>query len=445
MAGGSLVTGRLQHSARAALLAVLALGQSACHDPDAYTLSPDRIDQIVSVTASAGSIPADGATRLTITVQIDPRVDARNRTVTITTSGGTLVWGNQQGAAVTVPADESGKAVVDLRSGTTSGPVTLDISVGLLTRTLSVQFTSVRREDLFGVDVSRTTLPADGFSTTRITVTLKAPAAPAQRTVTFETSAGTLIGTGIASARKTSVTADPDGVASIDLQSDKTIGPVRVAITALERTETLELSFVPADPAQIIAVTAEPRSVAADGASTIAVIARVSPNLPGGRRSVTFRTTVGQFVPGQRGEIIVEADGSNQAQATLVSVAIGTARLTATVDGNTSETTVDFMVALPDSVFVSAAAASIRAGQSTAVTATLLRNVGEVSPRLEVAFSAVTAAGASIGTFSGVTLSDHGIASATFNAGATPYLGPVTIRASVSGAASGTTALTIVP
>mgnify|MGYP005606401591 CR=1 FL=1 len=39
------------------------------------------------------------------------------------------------------------------------------------------------------------------------------------------------------------VTADTNGVAVVDLQSDKTVGPVRLSITARERTEIVELSF----------------------------------------------------------------------------------------------------------------------------------------------------------------------------------------------------------
>jgi hypothetical protein len=49
--------------------------------------------------------------------------------------------------------------------------------------------------------------------------------------------------------------------------------------------------------------------------------------------------------------------------------------VTATVDGTTADARVDFTTALPDSVFVSPAAASLRSGENTLVTVTLLRNV----------------------------------------------------------------------
>ena len=430
---------------RAVFWAVLVLTQTACYDPDAYNLSPSRINELLSVTTSAPAVPANGVAKITITVQIDPQTDLDKRLVTISTSGGTLVWGSEEGSATTLLVDDTGRVVVDLRSGTVAGPVRLDVRVGPLSRNVTVQFTAVRREELYGVDVSRTTLPADGFSTSRITVTLRQFGTARQRVVVFQTSGGTLVGPGLVNAREASVTADTSGVAIVDLQSDKTAGPVRVSITAFDRTEEIDFTFAPADPSQVITVSANPGAVAADGASTIAIAASVSPSLPAGRRSVTFRTTLGQFLPGRIGEFTIEADGSNRALATLVGSTTGGARVTATVDGTTAETTVQFTTALPDTVFVSAAAAALRSGESTLVTVTLLRNVGEVSPRLQVDYSAVTNTGTPIGSFSGVTLGSNSVSTATFNVGPTAFLGSVTVRASVAGGAAGAASVQIVP
>lgn len=430
---------------RAALLLAWPLLEIGCYDPDAHTLNPSRISEFLSITTSASSIPANGVSRVTITIQIDPESDLDKRLVTITTSAGTLVWGSGEGLTTTLPVDETGRAIVDLRSGTTDGPVRLDVKVGPISRTITLQFTSVRRDDLYSVEVSRTTLPADGFSTARITVTLRQLGSARQRMVTFETSGGILVGPGLTAARQASVTADADGVAAVDLQADKTVGPVRMAITALDRTEQIEFTFAPVDPSQVITLSADPGSVAADGASTVTLVARVAPGLPGSRRSVTFRTTLGQFLPGRTGEFTIDADGTNKAQATLVSSSVGSARLTATVDGTTADAGVQFTTALPDSVFVSPAAASLRSGETTLVTVTLLRNIGEVSPRLQVDYSAVTGTGTPIGSFSGVTLSTNGVSTATFNLGATVFLGPVTIRAGVAGGASGAATLQILP
>jgi hypothetical protein len=179
--------------------------------------------------------------------------------------------------------------------------------------------------------------------------------------------------------------------------------------------------------------------------TAVTVIARVAANLPTGRRSVLFRTTLGHFLPGTRDEFSIDADGSNTAHATLVSLTVGEARLTATVDGTTANAGAQFTVALPESLFVSAAAAALRSGESTLVTVTLLRQTGQVSPRLQVNYSAVTNGSSPIGAFSGVSLSERGVSTATFNVGPTSYVGPVTIRASVNGGADGTASVQIVP
>jgi hypothetical protein len=106
---------------------------------------------------------------------------------------------------------------------------------------------------------------------------------------------------------------------------------------------------------------------------------------------------------------------------------------------------VTFTQALPDSLFVSPTAATLTQNESTRVVVTLLRTVGKVSPRLQVSYSASTSSGASIGVFSGITLSnDDGVSEATFHVPATMYLGPVTIRAAV-GSKEGTATIEIVP
>ena len=65
-------------------------------------------------------------------------------------------------------------------------------------------------------------------------------------------------------------------------------------------------------------------------------------------------------------------------------------------------------------VFDSASSGSLRRIRCGGFTT----QAGEVSPRLPVTYSAATSGGAPIGTFSGVTLSNQGVSSATFNVGA---------------------------
>src|SRR4029453_16816293 len=96
-------------------------------------------------------------------------------------------------------------------------------------------------------------------------------------------------------------------------------------------------------------------------------------------------------------------------------------------------TTAQFMAALPDRVFVAPDVSSLNTGASTTIRVTLVRTVGNVSSPLEVAYNATTTTGASIGSFSRVTLASGGVSTATFNLGTTAYLGPVTVTGAVQG------------
>ena len=75
---------------RAACCLVLVIAAVACHKPDDYLLAP-LSDDVLNVTLSATTLPADGIARATITAQLDPDTDADKRTVTFTTTAGTLI------------------------------------------------------------------------------------------------------------------------------------------------------------------------------------------------------------------------------------------------------------------------------------------------------------------------------------------------------------------
>ena len=419
---------------------MLAAITSACHKPEDYLLSPSQIDQMLNVTVSAATISADGISRTTITAQLDPQTDADKRDVTFTTTAGTLIGGGREGLSITVPADNAGKAVAELRSAITPATAQIEVAAGSIRRASSVAFLALARDEVFVVSASRSTLPADGFSKAVITARLRRPAPLQQRTVTFETSAGILIASGQPSARALTVTSDPDGEAQVELQSEKTVGTARVRVTALTSSYELAIQFAPVDPAQIITVKTERSSAPADGVTPLAIAATVSPGLPAQRRTVTFTTTLGELIPAA-----VEADGSNVARTSLVSTTTGTARITATVDGTTAETTARFNPALPDRVHISVDAAELRSGDSTNLRVTLVRTNGTVSPHLSVTYEARTSTNGAIGSFSAVTLAENSIATATFNLGTTSYLGPLTIRATAEGGESTTATVRIVP
>jgi adhesin/invasin len=524
------------------VLAFAAVVTTACHRPDDYLLSPTLANEVLSVALSATSIPADGISRTTVTAQIDPRTDFDKRTVTFSTTAGTLIADGQQGTTISVTADTTGKTVAELRSSTSATTARIDVSVATIVRTASVQFVQLTRDqvydlsvssysvpadgfstslisvtlkrlgtvdqrsvkfetsvgtfiasgqtlsrsvtltagasgvvvaelrsdspgtayvrvtaldtveefqiafvaltlsDVFDVTVDRMSIPADGFSIAEITATLKRPGGTAQqRTFKVETSAGTLIAAGQGSGRSVSVVADATGRATVELQSDKTVGSARVRVTAYDLPFEFTVNFTSANPSDVVTVTTS-GSAPADGISTILVTATVASNLPSGRRLVAFRTTLGTVTPAA-----IEADGSNTARATITSTTVGDARVTATVDGVTAATSAPFTAAYPDRVFVAPDASTLQTGGSTTIRVTLVRTIGSVSSPLVVTYTATTNTGASIGTFSRVALASGGSATVTFNLGATPYLGPVTITATAEGGTAGSAVIQITP
>ena len=514
---------------------------TGCHKPDDYLLGPSQADEVLSVTLSSTTQPADGISRVTITAQLDRRTDGDKRSVTFTTTAGTLIAAGKEAQAITVPADTNGTAVVELRSSTTPATARIDVTVASVSRSASVEFQRVAREQLFDVSLTGTSVPADGFSNIVITVTLKrlgtpeqravkietsagilntagqanaravtvtagatgqivvtiqseiagvahlrvtaldtiyefdltfttltreeafdvsvsrtsiaadgfstavitatlkrSGGTPQQRAVKFETSAGTLIAAGQPSSRVVTLTADATGRAVAELQSDKTIGPARVRVTALDLPYEFTITFTAVNPVNLITVSAAPSSGPADGVTPVLVTATVAPDLPAGRRTVAFRTTLGTVTP-----VAIDADGSNIARASIVSTTAGMARITATVDGATAETTAQFTAALPDRVFVAPDAVQLTPGGSTSIRVTLIRATGSISTRLEVSYTATFDSGATAGSFSRVTLAENSQSTATFTAGTATGL--VTIRATVEGGATGTATLQISP
>jgi hypothetical protein len=304
----------------------------------------------------------------------------------------------------------------------------------------AVTFTPLAREDVFDVSVSHTSILADGFSTSVITATLRRPGTLQQRMIKFETSAGMLIAPGLAPARLITIAADAAGKAVAELQSETSVGTARVRVTAFELPYELTISFAPVDPASIIKLSTTSSSGPADGVTAITVSATIAAAVPAGRRTVAFRTTLGTITP-----VAIEADGSNVVRASVTSTATGTARVTATVDGSTAETTVQFMPSLPDRVLVSPDVSALQAGGSTNVRVTLSRATGSVSPRLEVIYSARADTGAALGSFSRVTPAENSVSTALFNVGTTTYIGAVTITATVEGGTTGSATLQIAP
>jgi hypothetical protein len=444
---------------RTALL-VSACVAAACHDPDKYLLAPGRADEALRFEPpSPATLPADGVSRVTIVATLAEGTAVTNRKVTFKTTMGSLFAGTPTGGpSVTVEADLSGRAVAELQSETRVGTARVEASAGPtdapIVRTLDIPFVAPAPDSVFKLSAVPESIPADGFSRATIRAELLPSAGTTQRTVTFEAfTTGLLFAPGESAGglRKT-VTANSDGVATVSLQSSRNLETARVQATALGVTREIVVTFSAASPGDIIRVARSAATAPADGASIVRITATIAPGLPEGRRGVRFTTTLG-FFENQQKSIDLTADGANTAVADLrTEQTTGVANIRATLipDGVSAPTSVEFVQALPDRIFVSAddpqVSASAGTPKSTIIRAQLLRNIGKATDKTLVVYTATNAAGGNVGTFSKVELSNpEGLSTATFTPGPSATPGIVTIRATVNGTVVGSTTIEVVP
>jgi hypothetical protein len=266
-----------------------------------------------------------------------------------------------------------------------------------------------------------TSLPADGFSRVHLQAHLLGDPAFANRTVVFSTTNGTLDGGAAVTncATCSSVPADGNGNAAIDLVSSQRVGSAVVTATPMGAPgilATQAFTFTAVAPDNIIQFVAAPTQAPADGASLSTFTVAISPSLPSGSRTVTFQATAGGFNPGNVSMVQVSTDAGGHAAADLVSPkTITTARVTATVDGVTREAPIGFVRALPMSITATTDTPVAPAAATTKIhiTVTTLRAPGTVTDGTVVTFAA-TASGSPVGIFTNITTTTNGVATADF-------------------------------
>ncbi len=312
------------------------------------------------------------------------------------------------------------------------------------------------------LSVDTNTIPADGFSTIKVTATITASASSTRRTVVFTTTAGTFAGSG--SPETTTIeqsVVDSTSTTTVLLRSSRTVESATVTATVkgvdgLAKQEVVK--FTAASPLDIITVSA-PAVATADGETISPVTAVISGSLPAGRRTVTFTTTLGVFVPDPRVSpeedegsrtAVVDADGGNRAVAYLRSPVdrVGTAFITARVDATpavTAGASVQFTRAVAQAIVVTADKATVSPTftSTTHVKVTLIRDIGVPTVGTVVTFEAIDAANTRRGIFTNMTTSDDkGLVEADFAPGTLAALGTMVIRASV-GSVSGSTMIEV--
>src|SRR5262249_55449971 len=230
----------------------LLLCLSACNGFDEKRYLPSSADFVdaLRITVDASAIPADGFSTAKITATISADAAPDRRTIVFDTTKGTFA-GSGSGAVdvghIESTVDATATTSVLLRSTTTAESATVTVTVknvAGLAKQAVIASTPLSADDVLPSTAASMALPADGFSRTRLTATVKGNGDPNRRSVTFRTSKGTLIASAAANADgSVAVPVDGNGVAFVDLQSTSTVETAVVSATVGGITKTASISF----------------------------------------------------------------------------------------------------------------------------------------------------------------------------------------------------------
>ncbi|MEA2604678.1 MAG: hypothetical protein QOF89_5670 [Acidobacteriota bacterium] len=253
-------------------LALLAL-LCGCYNKSDFSPTEPLASSVITLSSPSGvtSLPADGFSRLHLEARLPGDPAFANRTVVFSTTGGTLAGGTPGtncNGCVTVAADGSGIARIDLISAPQVGSATVTASPsgapGILA-SLTVSFVAANPDDTLRFVAAPDRAPADGATLTTFTVAISPSLPAASRQVTFAATAGTIV-------PPNPVNVDAGGHASVDLQSPRTITSGRVTATVNGVTREVPIRFERALP-KIITVNANPAVAPAASGTTIQITA----------------------------------------------------------------------------------------------------------------------------------------------------------------------------
>ncbi|MGD9731040.1 MAG: invasin domain 3-containing protein [Desulfamplus sp.] len=201
----------------------------------------------IALTALPDKIPADGKSSLTITATLydsagKPMPKGTSATFSVSAGRGTFANGSASYPVTT--ADDSGKVSASLISSKTSGSVDVTCkSSNGITQLIQVYFTGsdsgVGSTASIAMSASPTTIPADGASSSTITIKMTdaTGAAVIQGTsATLTTTLGTL-------SKTTVSTVDDTGTISVSLKSGTEAGTARVVCTSNGVTQAITVVF----------------------------------------------------------------------------------------------------------------------------------------------------------------------------------------------------------
>jgi adhesin/invasin len=295
----------------------------------------------LTLTASAGTIVADGVTTTTmsarlVTQQGNPVVGAR---IDFRTTNGTI--------ASPIRTDSDGIAAATLRSAATPGTAEVTAQFGThSSQSSTVEFIAPPATATLLLEIAPATLPADGTSRARLTGHVFDNAGrPVVDGTRVEFS---VVGTG--GRIIDPITQTRNGIAEAEYVAGDAAGLDTLRATSGTASATVLIRLTPLGP-NAVAVGAEPTAILADGfasSSLTAIVSDLFGHPVAAGTEVQFSTTLGII------EDVTPTDAAGRATARLRATRFRTGRARVTVTVGEASSTVDL-------AFVSDAAAHIEA------------------------------------------------------------------------------------
>ena len=241
---------------RSRTLLVALLGASLPFGGCTDLNTPASPEQVLQLTVSQPSLPADGFSTAQVIARIDPATGERFRDIIFTTTLGSFPSGTStQARSIVVTANSDGRAVATLRSANqaATATVTAEIRDGdsvKASQSVTIDFQAVSATSVITIELASAQAPADGASVTPIFARIAAAVPPEQRDVVFSTTAGTLsIGT-TGGASSVQVRAGTDNVATVNLVSPRSEGSALVTASLNNLSVRQGVEFTHAYPSR---------------------------------------------------------------------------------------------------------------------------------------------------------------------------------------------------
>lgn len=257
----------------AAILCLALLLAAGCDKEFERRVLPTEPGSVVvslSFPGSDGTLPADGLSTMTLRGSVPLALADPDRAISFTATDGTLLGDAEEDRSLSVPLDAQGAATATLRSSRTPGPVTVTarlVEGGTAlsgTTRIQVDFVGGDETALLAFTRAASSAPADGATPSQFSVRVSDRFAGDNRTVEFQTSAGSFSRDSAEPTQTVEVDAGTDLTANVLLYSPKVVGPAVVTASLEGFQAETRIDFRPA-PAEEILVTLSKFTVAQDG------------------------------------------------------------------------------------------------------------------------------------------------------------------------------------